>query len=422
MIGLSSALIAQEDVAASSSLNQAEAARQQLGIDLLAANAAGYLQSDLQPILDRQDELAMTAAPAWPSADRTTYFRAQATALAALRFDLAELEVHQLDLLRRVTGTRLSDLNAQLADDARLGVEAETLAPLREAAAGMGLVLDHARSPLDYRRAFSDLGGTIDAAEQLRLARSADLAAVQAEADHLRTLSGGNLPGLRELGRQALAEGRNYASAAAYLRSPIGRHYEALEAEGRKLVADNLDDLAGAVALIERYRDQIHGELIARFPHKLILVSIIASQMWVYEDGKLFLNTLVTTGRPELPTDRGLMRVARKESPVHFISPFPKGSTFDYGTIDARYALWFQPSGEAIHDSWWRSWYGPGSNIGDHGSHGCIGLPYGPIDALFPWTDVGTPVLVIPGDGQPADVQMAEKTYDDPLWGDGPIV
>ncbi len=114
----------------------------------------------------------------------------------------------------------------------------------------------------------------------------------------------------------------------------------------------------------------------------MILISITASELWSFTDGALFVNTLVTTGRPELPTDRGLMRVTRKESPVHFVSPFPKGSQYDYGTIDAKYALFFHPSGEAIHDSWWRSWYGPGSNVGDHGSHGCVGVPYGPIDAL----------------------------------------
>jgi len=128
-----------------------------------------------------------------------------------------------------------------------------------------------------------------------------------------------------------------------------------------------------------------------------------------------------TTGLPQLPTDKGLMRIARKESPVHFVSPFPKGSVYDYGTIDARYALWFQPSGEAIHDSWWRSWYGPGSNLNGHGSHGCIGVPYGPIDQLYPWGDVGTPVLVIPGDGSSVASQLAEKTYDDPFWGEGVI-
>ena len=181
------------------------------------------------------------------------------------------------------------------------------------------------------------------------------------------------------------------------------------------------NDFAMAVALLERHRDLLHSEMIAGFPAKGIFVSILAEELWAYDHGQLFVDTLVTTGLPQLPTDTGLMRIARKESPVHFISPFPKGSPYDYGSIDAKYALWFQPSGEAIHDSWWRSWYGPGSNLNGRGSHGCIGVPYGPIDQLYPWGDVGTPVLVIPGDGTTVANQLAEKTYDDPFWGIGPL-
>src|SRR5207248_7856941 len=36
------------------------------------------------------------------------------------------------------------------------------------------------------------------------------------------------------------------------------------------------------------------------------------------------------------------------------------------------------------------------------------------------WGDVGTPVLVIPGDGSPLASQLALKTYDDPAWGSAP--
>ena len=49
-------------------------------------------------------------------------------------------------------------------------------------------------------------------------------------------------------------------------------------------------------------------------------------------------------------------------------------------------------------------------------------MPYGPIDKLYPWGDVGTPVLVIPGDGSPLADQLSQHTYDDPAWGAGPLV
>ncbi len=420
LVALTAAFVAQAGAEASSSLSQVESARQQLNLDLLAAASNGYSEQEVGPILDRQAALLSTVAPSGPS-DRAAFYRTQAAELDGLRVALSSLEVRQLDLLRRATATRLNDLVGELAQDAKLGVDPADLAPLQNRVDAVQLTLGYARSPADFRRAFADMGGPIDQAQKLRAARAADLAAVQAEADRLTQVSAGSIVAVRQVGLQALADGRNYATGKAYLRLAPGRSYDLIENDAARLDGQVLDDVALAAALLEHYRDQLHSELIAAMPHKLILVSIQAEELWAYEDQKLFVDTLVTTGLPQLPTDKGLMRIARKESPVHFVSPFPKGSVYDYGTIDAKYALWFQPSGEAIHDSWWRSWYGPGSNLNGHGSHGCIGVPYGPIDQLYPWGDVGTPVLVIPGDGSTVADQLAQKTYDDPFWGEGPI-
>jgi len=420
LVAFAAVFVAQAEAAASTSLSQAELVRQELNLDLLAAAAAGYTDQDVGPILDRQQELVFAAAPSGP-ADRAVFYRQQAQALSSLRFDLSALEVHQLDLLRRATQTRLDGLLNELAQDEKMGVDAADIGPLRAQAEQVQLTLSYARSPLDFRRAFSAMGVPIDKAEQLRIARAADIAAVQGEADRLAQAASGNLDAIRQVGFDALSAGRDFATAVAYLRLAPGRPYDLLENDANRLQGTATEDVALAAALEERYRDQIHGELLAGLPHKLIFVSILAEELWAYQDGQLFVNTLVTTGMPQLPTDKGLMRIARKESPVHFISPFPHGSPYDYGSINAKYALWFHPAGEAIHDSWWRSWYGPGSNLNGRGSHGCIGVPYGPIDALYPWGDVGTPVLVIPGDGSPVASQLAEKTYDDPYWGNGPL-
>jgi len=421
LVALSAGLVAQADAAASSSLSQVAAARQQLHLDLLAASAAGYNDQDLGPILDQVRQLGDEPAPAGLS-DRASFFREQAAEFDALRSALAALEVHELDLLRSATSTRLAQLSDELAQDDELGVDPADLAPIRAQVSTLQADLAVAYGPADYRRAFEAMGLPVDQAEQLRVNRAADLAAVQAEAARLIAAAGGSLDQVRQAGLTALFYGRNYATAVAYLRLAPGRQYDLLESDGARLQGTDITDVAEAAALEERHRDLLHGEMIAGFPAKAIFVSIQDEEMWVYDHGQLFIDTLVTTGMPQLPTDKGLMRINRKESPVHFISPFPKGSPYDYGTIDAKYALWFQPSGEAIHDSWWRSWYGPGSNLNGRGSHGCIGLPYGPIDKLYPWGDVGTPVLVIPGDGTPLASQVAQKTYDDPAWGSGPIV
>jgi hypothetical protein len=421
LVALTAALVAQADVEAASSLSQVTSARQQLDLDLLAAAAAGYSGQDLGPILDRRQQLATEPAPSGPS-DRAAFYREQAAQWASLQVSLAGVEVNQLDLLRRATAARLADLTGELAQDQQLGVDEADLDPIKTEVAAVQGTLSVAYSPADYRRAFEEMGGPIDQAQQLRASRAADIAAVQAEAGRILATAAGSLDAVRQVGLAALAAGRDYATAVAYLRLPPGRQYDLLESDAARLQGSAIDDVALAAALEERHRDLLHAAMIAGFPAKAIFVSIQAEELWAYDQGQLYVDTLVTTGLPQLPTDKGLMRIARKESPVHFVSPFPKGSPYDYGTIDAKYALWFQPSGEAIHDSWWRSWYGPGSNLNGHGSHGCIGVPYGPIDKLYPWGDVGTPVLVIPGDGSPVAEQLAEKTYDDPYWGDGPIV
>lgn len=419
LVAISAALVAEANAEASSSFTQVAAARQQLDLDLLAASAAGFSDQDLGPILDSVQQLSVQPAPTGLS-DRAAFFRAQAARFEGLRLSLGALEVHQLDLLRSAATSRLADLTDQLAQDDELGVDPVDLAPIQAQVSSVQAVLAVAYSPADFRRSFEALGAPIDQAQQLRAARAADLAAVQAEAARLVANAAGNIDAVRQVGMGALYYGRNYATAIAYLRLSPGRQYDLLESDATRLQGSDMLQVAEAAALEESHRDLLHQAMIAGFPAKAIFVSIQDEELWAYDHGQLFVDTIVTTGMPQLPTDKGLMRVNRKESPVHFVSPFPKGSPYDYGTIDAKYALWFQPSGEAIHDSWWRSWYGPGSNLNGRGSHGCIGVPYGPIDKLYPWGDVGTPVLVIPGDGSPLVTQLAAKTYDDPFWGSGP--
>ena len=426
LVAISAALVAEANAEASSSLTQVAAARQQLTLDLLGASAAGFSDQDLGPILDSMQTLSDQPAPAGLS-DRAAFYRSQAAAFESLRGSLGALEVHQLDLLRSAATTRLADLSDELARtiaelesgllDHTTTVNQPGYAPIEAQVSSIQTGLAIGYGPADFRRVFEALGAPIDQAQQLRAARAADLAAVQAEASRLVTSAGGSLDAVRQVGLGALYYGRNYATAVAYLRLEPGRQYDLLESDATRLQGTDIQDVAEAAALEERHRDLLHAALIAGFPAKGIFVSIQDEELWAYDHGQLFVDTLVTTGMPQLPTDTGLMRINRKESPVHFVSPFPKGSPYDYGTIDARYALWFQPSGEAIHDSWWRSWYGPGSNLNGRGS---IGVPYGPIDRLYPWGDVGTPVLVIPGDGSPLASQLALKTYDDPAWGSAP--
>jgi lipoprotein-anchoring transpeptidase ErfK/SrfK len=137
--------------------------------------------------------------------------------------------------------------------------------------------------------------------------------------------------------------------------------------------------------------------------NKRIVVSLGQQRMWAFEGNKPILDTLVTSGGPELPTPVGTFHILSKMSPFTFHSPWPKGSPYWYADSPTNYAMLFESSGYFIHDAPWRSWYGPGSNTTDGtpggngtGTHGCVNVPLGVQAKLFAWTDVGTPVIVQP--------------------------
>ena len=109
--------------------------------------------------------------------------------------------------------------------------------------------------------------------------------------------------------------------------------------------------------------------------------------------------TLVTTGRPELPTDIGLMRVYRKNAPWLMRSPWGPGSPYWYPPSWVQYVLWFTSQGHGIHDANWEpnSALGPGSQYNMAvASHGCVHVNSNLIAGLYNWADWGTAVPVSP--------------------------
>ena len=53
----------------------------------------------------------------------------------------------------------------------------------------------------------------------------------------------------------------------------------------------------------------------------------------------------------------------------------------------------FIGGGYYLHDAPWRDWYGAGSNYGD-GTHGCVNIPFDPMERLFQWAQIGDEVVV----------------------------
>jgi hypothetical protein len=136
---------------------------------------------------------------------------------------------------------------------------------------------------------------------------------------------------------------------------------------------------------------------------KLILVSIARQWLWAYQDGKLVFNAPVTTAMPGLVTPLGTWHIFNHLHPTTFYSPWPPGSPYYYPPTHINYAMGWHSGGYFLHDSYWRSVYGPGTNVWHHdpvdgwmsGTHGCITAPLKAIIWLYYWAPNGTTLKVV---------------------------
>jgi LysM repeat protein len=137
---------------------------------------------------------------------------------------------------------------------------------------------------------------------------------------------------------------------------------------------------------------------------KVIVISISQQHLWAFENGRVAIQTPVTTGRPGAGTPTGTFTVLAKYSPYRFISPFPPGHEFYYDPVDSNFSLRFTWEGHHIHDAPWRSDYGAGTNV-EHrnssgewstGSIGCVNVPGSAMANLYKWADEGIQVVVQP--------------------------
>src|SRR5439155_17548907 len=202
-------------------------------------------------------------------------------------------------------------------------------------------------------------------------ARAAEAAAIKAEANRLALQYRGNPQGLREAGRAGLVAGRNDATVAAFLQlKGAVRLSAALERNGAMLDSVPDPQLVPAVAGARYFASQIHHGLLHAGSGRLITVSLQAQELIAYDRGQVILDTLVTTGRPALPTDVGPMHVLKKDAPWTMKSPWPKGSAEWYPDTPVQMVVWFTKNGEGLHDASWQpdSTLGPGSQNGPYAS------------------------------------------------------
>lgn len=263
-------------------------------------------------------------------------------------------------------------------------------------------------------------------ADEAALARLLDALAAQVWATQLTRQAHADLDTLATLIRSAAgqtlrdpATGQRFAADYAY--ADPARGIGALQAE-----------LAGAVTVsqIERAESDIHVLLTNLHgmldnlrdgtapsqPHatdlrllaaygvgggKSVVVSLAEQVARFYDGGRLVAWTYVTTGRPERPSPPGIHYAMDKRSPLTFISPEPRSSPFWFAPTPVKYAINYEDGGFYLHDGWWRTKFGPGTELPhwepeafNGGSHGCINFPPDKMPWVYNWVDVGTPIVV----------------------------
>lgn len=124
-----------------------------------------------------------------------------------------------------------------------------------------------------------------------------------------------------------------------------------------------------------------------------IVISLLRQHLWAFDGSQLAYDTVIGTGRPELPTLLGTYHVFYKTSPYRMVSDWPYGSPYWYAPAWVDYVMEFISGGYFIHDAPWRSRWGPGANLAA-GSHGCVNVPMPIMAQLYRWTNLGDEVVV----------------------------
>lgn len=123
-----------------------------------------------------------------------------------------------------------------------------------------------------------------------------------------------------------------------------------------------------------------------------IEIDLKAQHMWLYQDGKVTIDTDIVSARPPQVTPTGVWSVWKKERNATL-----KGKNFDGVSEYASPVNYWMPideTGVGIHDSPWQPKYG-GDWYKEHGSHGCINTPPGTMAKLYDTVSEGIPVVVI---------------------------
>jgi hypothetical protein len=215
--------------------------------------------------------------------------------------------------------------------------------------------------------------------------------------------------------------GQTYALDIGYMNAGIGKKLDsdlagASSADDFTIVINEANnDLFNLHMLEMDYHDktaynQVHAADLQLLSHyhlqssQVLIVSLVEQVMRVYQNGKLVRAFYVTTGQPAKPALPGVWSVLSRQSPMTFTSGEPRSSPLWFPDTPIQYAIMYHYGGYFVHDAWWRTVFGPGTQFphldaggtqyAQTGSHGCINLATGDANWVYSHTNWNTTIVV----------------------------
>jgi lipoprotein-anchoring transpeptidase ErfK/SrfK len=111
-----------------------------------------------------------------------------------------------------------------------------------------------------------------------------------------------------------------------------------------------------------------------------IEVRLATQQLIAWENGRVVMNTAISSGTRTTPTVRGTFRIGRKYEKIRM-----RGADYDLPNVP--YAMFFHAD-YAIHGTYWHT------SFGRPMSHGCVNMPTDKAHWLYRWAAPGTLVVV----------------------------
>jgi L,D-transpeptidase catalytic domain len=375
----------------------ASEARQKAEQGLASARLDGLTTAELAPLEMRLMRIARAKAPSsapFVGSEGTTFYNGEARRYRNLTRDTR----HALEIVSR-------QMKAETGSSLRVGQREIDLASsldidthaYQAALDGFSRQTNVGRTPRYFLRLARQLSATMAPLQAAITSRRTyvaallttshnDLAQITSQADSAAQTASQDLTLLGLFTKQAPA----YSAAIDGALSAVQQQRNV------RLAAIEEGDLHDLIA-------QMGADAARTIPGELIVVSTEKQWAYVYEKGKPIYDTPVTTGGPELPTYHGVFHMYEKITPFVFHSPFPPSSPYYYNPTPITFWMPFD-GGQGLHDAWWRSNFGPGSNLAPTdlgtgnsilGTHGCVNLPMAAAQFVWNWAPLGTTVAVI---------------------------